>query len=47
MLLFKIKNKFISFSNLISKAAGIPIPKKDKIKQTETVTVDNKEYVGK
>lgn len=37
----------ISFSNLVSKAAGIPIPKKDKIKQTETVTLDNKEYVGK
>lgn len=37
----------ISFSNLVSKAAGIPIPKKDKTKQTETVTLDNKEYVGK
>ena len=37
----------ISFSNLVSKAAGIPIPKKDKTKQTETVTLDDKEYVGK
>ena len=37
----------VSFLNLISKAAGIPIPKKDTKKQTETVTLDDKEYVGK
>ena len=37
----------VSFLNLISKAAGIPVPKKDTKKQRETVTLEDEEYVGK
>ena len=37
----------VSFLNLISKAAGIAVPKKHTKKDTESVTLKNQEYVGK
>ena len=37
----------VSFLNLISKVAGIPVPKKHTKKDTESVTLKDEEYVGK